>query len=86
MEEEQKETLQKEKKEGIFREKSLERISEPEQLHDYIRVTSPGIWLVLIAVVILLAGVFVWGIFGKLQIHDKKGDLKEVAPITMVTN
>ncbi len=86
MEEEKQETPKKEKKESIFREKSLERISEPEQLHDYIRVTTPGIWLVLIAVVILLAGVFVWGIFGTLYFHDAKGAIKEVAPITMVTN
>ena len=74
------------RKEGIFREKSLERISEPEQLHDYIRVTSPGIWLVLLAVVVLLAGVFVWGVFGRLAIHDSEGVQKEVAPITLVTN
>ena len=78
---------QKEKKsEGVFREKSLERISEPEQLHDYIRVTSPGVWLVLIAVIVLLAGVLVWGVFGKLTLHDANGAEKEIAPITLVTN
>ncbi len=86
MEEEKKDTPETEKKQSVFREKSLERISEPEQLHDYIKVTSPGIWLVLIAVVVLLAGVLVWGVFGRLQIHDKAGALKEIAPITLVTN
>ena len=92
MEEEKKETEQKEqkatetKKEGVFREKSLERISEPEQLHDYIRVTSPGVWLVLIAVIVLLAGVMVWGVFGKLTLHDANGAEKEIKPITLVTN
>ena len=88
--EEEKQQVQNEqkenKKEGVFREKSLERISEPEQLHDYIRVTSPGVWLVLIAVIVLLAGVMVWGVFGKLTLHDAKGALKEIAPITLVTN
>ena len=29
----------------IFREKSLERVESPEQLNDYIRVASPGVWL-----------------------------------------
>ncbi|MBQ6441596.1 MAG: hypothetical protein IJJ13_03260 [Lachnospiraceae bacterium] len=77
---------QEEKKESVFREKSLERISEPEQLHDYIRVTSPGVWLVLLAVIVLLCGVVVWGIFGKLTLHDAKGAEKEIAPITLVTN
>ena len=40
----------------LFRKKSMDRVSSPEQLNDYIRVTSPGLWLVLAAVVILLAG------------------------------
>ena len=40
----------------LFRKKSLERISSPEQLHDYMRVTSPRLWMILAAIVILLAG------------------------------
>lgn len=40
----------------LFRKKSLERISSPEQLHDYMRVTSPRLWMTLAAIVILLAG------------------------------
>lgn len=51
----------------IFREKSIERVSSPEQLDDYIRVTSTGMWMVMGAVVLLLAGVCVWGIFGRLD-------------------
>ncbi len=46
--------------EPIFREKSLKRISSPEELGDYLRVTSPSVWLVLVAVILLLAGVLVW--------------------------
>lgn len=49
---------------GLFRNKSLERVSSPEQLNDYIRVASPGVWMILAAVIILLAGIIVWGIFG----------------------
>ena len=51
----------------IFRKKSVSRMSSPEQLTDYIKVTNPGVWMVLAAIVILLAGVCVWGIFGKLE-------------------
>ena len=51
----------------IFREKIMERVSSPEQLEDYIGVTSPGMWMVMGAVVLLLAGVCVWGIFGRLD-------------------
>ena len=50
-----------EEKSSIFRQKSLDRISSPEQLNDYLRVTSPTVWVVLAAVILLLAGVIVWG-------------------------
>lgn len=52
---------------SVFREKSLERINSPEQLNDYIKVANPGVWAVLIGVIILLAGLCVWGIFGRLE-------------------
>lgn len=48
------------RKKNIFRKETLERISSPEQLTDYLRVTNPGIWIVLAAIVILLVGFFVW--------------------------
>lgn len=51
----------------LFRKSSMERISSPEQLNEYVRVSSLGVWMVLLAVVILLAGVCVWGIFGHLD-------------------
>ena len=51
----------------IFRKKSLDKVSSPEQLNDYIRVSNPGVWVVLAAVIVLLIGVCVWGIFGRLE-------------------
>lgn len=51
----------------LFRAKSLERVSSPEQLNDYIRVTNPSVWIALVAVVILLVGICVWGVFGRLD-------------------
>ena len=50
-----------------YRQKSIERISAPEQLQDYMRVTSPGVWMVLAAVIVLLAGIIVVSVFGKLE-------------------
>lgn len=51
----------------VFREKSLERISSPEQLTDYLKVTNPGIWTLLAAVVILIGGLFAWSTVGELE-------------------
>lgn len=48
----------------IFRKKSLDRVKSPENLDDYIHVSNPGVWLLLISVVVLLTGVCVWGVLG----------------------
>lgn len=54
-------------KSQLFREKSLERVSSPEQLNDYIRVTNPSVWIALFSVVFLLIGICVWGVFGRMD-------------------
>ena len=51
----------------LFRPKSVERISSPEQLNEYIRVSNPSVWMLLGAIVILLLGVCVWGVTGHLD-------------------
>ena len=51
----------------LFREKSLEAVESPESLNDYLRVTSPGVWLVMASVVVLLTGGILWGIFGHIR-------------------
>ncbi|MBO4374919.1 MAG: hypothetical protein J5829_07410 [Lachnospiraceae bacterium] len=71
---------------GIFRQKSIDRVSSPEKLDDYIRVTTPGVWITLAALVILLAGTIVWGIFGELTIHNSDGTTQTAAPITFIIN
>ncbi len=51
----------------IFREKSINKISSPEELNDYLRVTSPAIWTILAAVIVLLCGFLVWACVGTLE-------------------
>ena len=51
----------------LFREKSVEVIESPEALNYYLRVTSPGIWLILVGIVLFLIGVCIWGIFGHID-------------------
>lgn len=53
--------------EQLFRKKSIDKVSSPEQLNEYIRVSNPGVWMVLAAIVILLIGVCVWGVLGHLD-------------------
>ena len=53
--------------ESLFRKNSMEHISSPEQLNDYLRVTSPAIWVILIAVILLLAGMLVWASFANID-------------------
>lgn len=50
-----------------FRAKSLERINSPENLEDYIRIANPSVWVILAAVVILLLGLGLWGVFGRIE-------------------
>lgn len=56
-----------EKQSTIFRKKTLERISSPEQLTDYLRVATPSIWVILVAIILLLAGIFAWAAVGTLE-------------------
>ena len=64
-------------KASFFRQKTLNRISSPEQLTDYLRVTNPGIWIFLAAVVVLLAGIFVWSTVGTLETTAKAAVIVE---------
>ncbi len=56
-----------EQEQNIFRKKTIDRISSPEQLTDYLCVTNPGIWVILAAVILLLAGLFAWASIGTLE-------------------
>ena len=71
---------------NIFRQKSIDKISSPEKLDDYIKVTKPSVWITLIAIVLLLAGAVVWSIFGEVVIHNEDGTTETVAPITFIMN
>ena len=69
---------------GIFREKSIERVSSPEQLDDYIRVTTPSVWMTLLAILILAAGLLAWNILGKVPATDSSGAQQPIDPISMI--
>lgn len=51
----------------LFKKSSMDRVSSPEQLHDYVKVANPGLWMVISAIVILLVGVILWGFIGRID-------------------
>ncbi len=69
--------------EQLFRKKSMEKVSSPEQLNEYIRVSDPGVWMVLAAIVILLIGVCIWGVLGHLDTTVKTVAVAEKNQITL---
>ena len=70
----------------LFRKKSVERIHSPEELSDYIRVATPSVWLVLLAIILLLVGMLAWSIFGTVEGTGANGAAQAIHPIAFVIN
>ena len=45
---------------SLFRKESLKRVSSPEQLNEYLRVTSPASWVVFGAALLLIVSLLIW--------------------------
>ena len=71
---------------SLFRQKSIDRVSSPEQLNDYIRVTTPSVWLALIAIILLLAGFLACGALGTVTVTTEDGKTETIHPISIVIN
>lgn len=75
-------------KNSLFRKSSVDRISSPEQLSDYLKVTNPAGWIILAAVALLLIGFFVWVCAGtiKTEITSENGTVsaEEISPIELL--
>lgn len=53
-------------KEGLFRKKNLDRISSPEQLNDYIKVSNPSVWLIISALIVMVVAFAIWAFSGNI--------------------
>lgn len=51
-----------------FRKEFNEGVVTPEQLSDYLHVTGPGIWAILVASMLVLMGIVAWSVVGTLEI------------------
>lgn len=53
-------------KSELFTQRSLENLSSPEQLKDYLKITGMPVWIIMIAILVILVGLFVWSTFATL--------------------
>ncbi len=68
---------------GLFRKESIERISSPEQIDDYIRIASPSALLILVAILVVLVGLIIWSVFGQITVQGAAGP-ESIAPISLI--
>ncbi len=68
---------------NLFRKSSLERVSSPERLNDYIKITHPGIFGVLFGCLAILIAVSLWGVYG--NIPDSVNTVGVIFPQNGVT-
>lgn len=52
--------------ETIFHKKSLERLASPDRLDDYLKVSSPSLWIVLAALILAVVSAGTWCFFGSI--------------------
>ena len=53
---------------NLFRKKSIDKISSPEELNDYLQITKPSTWVILIAILIILVGGIYWALVGQVEV------------------
>ena len=52
---------------SIFNKKAMDRLRSPDDLDKFVQVTNPSVWAVMAACIVLLAGLFAWGVFGSVS-------------------
>ena len=53
---------------NLFRKKSIDKISSPEELNDYLQITKPSTWVILVAILIILVGGLYWALVGQVEV------------------
>jgi len=54
---------------GVFSRESIDQVRNPEKLNEYIRVASPGTWILAAALVLVLAALVTWGFVGRIPAY-----------------
>lgn len=72
---------------SIFRKKSLDRISSPEESLDYLKVTRPAVWVILVVIVFIILAIVIWSITGRIEeniIVNNEVKTVSIAPIELL--
>ena len=70
----------------IFRKKTIDKMTSPEHMDDFIQVARPKAWLVLFALIFLIMGCAVWACFGVIEVKNENGETERVKPIEFIVN
>lgn len=71
---------------SIFNKKATEKLRSPDDLEEYVRVTSPSVWLILGACIALVVGLLAWGFFGVVTSGiDVTGTVVDNTPLCMLS-
>ena len=73
--------------ESIFRQKSLARISSPEEIDNYMKVTRPSLWLALGVIILLLAALILWSVTARIEatmVMDGQTVTEQIAPVSFL--
>lgn len=54
---------------GVFSRESIDQVRNPEKLNEYIRVASPGTWILAAALVLVLSALIIWGVIGRIPVY-----------------
>lgn len=54
---------------GLFSNSEEDQVRSPEKLNEYIRIATPGTWILVVALAAVLAALIVWGNVGRIPVH-----------------
>lgn len=74
------------KKDGLYRQQALDRLTSPEQLDDALVTIGSGAVLTLIGLALATAGLVIWGFFGTVTISADGAEtaIERRAPVTLL--
>lgn len=55
-------------RDGLFRKTSLDKVSSPEEINNYVKTVNPSAWIIFISIALLLAGAVLWGFWGTVYV------------------